>query len=300
MISFCVLTPQDGLSYDDIRRVWVKAESLGFDSAWLFDHFMPFLWNRKQPYLESWTTLAALAAETERIRVGTLVTCTSYRHPGLLAKMAATLDVVSGGRLEFGIGAGWFRAEYDAYGIPFPTPGVRVRQLDEAITVIKKLWTEPKANFGGKHFTLQEAVCEPKPIQKPHPPILVGGTGGRLLRVAARHASIVNFPWIRAGTFSRKARILEEYCSAVGRRPDDVRKSLTAFCLIGRGGPVGRLLGYVRLGPAIAGSPDQCIRRIEDYVDRGVSHFVLHFPGANKGERLRLFAKEVMPSFKSK
>jgi alkanesulfonate monooxygenase SsuD/methylene tetrahydromethanopterin reductase-like flavin-dependent oxidoreductase (luciferase family) len=174
--------PGETTNYDTIRKVTLKCEELNFDSCWLADHFVPrkVLPYQKSPipspdpFFECWTTLTALAIETKKIRLGTFVLCNSYRYPSLVAKMSATLDFISRGRLELGIGAGFFKEEYIMYGIPFPKLAVRIKQLEESIQIIKKMWTEEEASFNGKYYTIKKAFNNPKPIQRPHPPIWVG------------------------------------------------------------------------------------------------------------------------------
>jgi len=170
-IRFGIQTPQEGATYETLATHWREADALGFDSIWLNDHFYPVVRPRTEPQLEGWTVLAALARETSRIRIGILVTCNSYRSPALVAKMAATVDVLSRGRLVHGIGSGWYQSEYEGYGYEFPPVGVRLAQLDEALRVQKLLWSEERASFSGKYYRLGEAGCLPKPVQRPHPPI---------------------------------------------------------------------------------------------------------------------------------
>ncbi|MGH7342594.1 MAG: TIGR03560 family F420-dependent LLM class oxidoreductase, partial [Candidatus Rokuibacteriota bacterium] len=182
-------TPQD-FTYDQLVTIWKDADALGFDSAWVFDHLIPILGaDTDGPCLEGWTLLSALAAETERIRIGALVTGNTYRNPALLAKMAATVDHISNGRLYLGIGAAWFEFEHEAYGFPFYTAKGRAERLDEALQVIKKLWTEDHPSFAGKFYTLKNAPFAPKPVQKPHPPIIVGGQGEQwIMPLVGRYA----------------------------------------------------------------------------------------------------------------
>jgi len=192
MIKFGVCIPQDGMTYERIRNVALKGEELGFDSVWLFDHLQSFPQPGRDPFIECWTTLSALAEATRHIRLGSLVLNAQYRNPALLAKMAATLDNISNGRLEFGIGAGgtiraeWseklgYTAEYRAYGMDFPEkPSNRIYKLQETVQIIKKLWTEDKVTFEGKHYRVKNAFCYPKPVQKPYPPLWIGGAGEKL------------------------------------------------------------------------------------------------------------------------
>lgn len=224
MVKFGVLLPQDRKTYKEIVNTAKIAEDLGFDSFWVFDNLMPFFFGKRRDYLEAWTTLAALAAETSRIRLGTLVTCVSYRNPALLAKISATLDVLSGGRLEFGIGAGWYSAEYEAYGYPFPRAAVRLAQLKEALSIIKGMWMSSPFTFEGKYYMVKDAVCEPKPLQTPHPPILIGGSRPKMLKIMAEEADIANLDYKIFG-LRKAASALAALCKKVGRAPSTLVKS---------------------------------------------------------------------------
>ncbi len=221
------------------RDYWREAEALGYDWASLGDHFItnPVFGARDtDPWNEAWTTLAALAEATNRIRIGVLVTSVGYRHPAVLAKMAAPLDVIAGGRLEFGIGAGYLEAEYRMYGLPFPPASVRIAQMDEAIRVCQLLWTQERANFAGNYFTLTNAVCAPKPLQRPHPPIWIGGGGEqKTLRVVAEHADGWNAFPVPVPRLQQKLEVLRDHCDAVGRDYDAIRKQLV--CTAPRGRP---------------------------------------------------------------
>src|SRR6266571_4890086 len=189
-LRFGIKTAQQYTSYDDILRVWLEADSIPIiEHAWAFDHFIPLGLDPTGPQLEGWTLLAALAARTERIRVGLMVTGNTYRHPAVLANIGATVDVISHGRLDFGIGAGWNELESNMYGIPLYMPGERIRRLGEACEVIKRLWTETVANFDGKYYQLKDARCEPKPIQKSYPPFVRGGTQNKAHSAMALQAA---------------------------------------------------------------------------------------------------------------
>ena len=184
-----IVSPAAGFSYEESRQLATKAEASGFNSFWVSDHF--FGGPRGIPdrnCLEAWTLLAALARDTQRIRLGVLVAAVQYRNPALQAKTAAGLDHMSGGRLEFGIGAGWKEEEYRAYGYDFPPPGERVEQLRDGLEITRRLWSEERATYHGKHYRIDDAVCAPKPTQRPRPPIWVGGEGPRVMRLAARYA----------------------------------------------------------------------------------------------------------------
>jgi len=231
------------IPYADIQRIWLEAEALpAIEHAWLFDHPMPI--GRAAPNgpcLDGWTVLAALAAQTQRLRRGLMVASNANQTPAQLAKRAATLDVISGGRLEFGIGAGGVEREHLAYGTDYFAPAERVRRLEEACQVIRRLWTEPVVDFDGRYYHLTEAYCEPKPAQKPAPPFVIGGAGEQLtLRVVARHADTWNYPGVvlsgpPAGggsvaigveDFTRKSRVLDGYCAAIGRDPASLARSV--------------------------------------------------------------------------
>src|SRR5205085_3011086 len=183
---FGIKTAQLHATHEALLDVWQQADALPiFEHAWVNDHFMSLGDNPAAPYLEGWTLLAALAAQTRRLRVGVMVTGNTYRPPAVLAKMAATVDIIAHGRLNFGIGTGWDEKEHLAYGIPLPAPGERVRRLGEACELIRRLWTESVVNFEGRYYQLRDAHCEPKPIQKPSPPFAIGGEGEQTLRVIA-------------------------------------------------------------------------------------------------------------------
>jgi len=197
-----------------------------FEGFWLFDHFVPINGHVEGPCMDGWTLLGALAAVTKRVRLGLMVGCNGYRHPAVLAKIATTVDQVSGGRLDMGLGAGWFEAEYNMYGIPFPSAAQRIRELDEACQVLKLLWTEELADFQGRYYTLAQARHEPKAIQKPYPPITIGGSGEQLtLRVVAKHADMYNGPGGSPEVIQHKNAVLDRHCQEIGRDPGEIRRS---------------------------------------------------------------------------
>ncbi len=226
---------QIGVSLQALRDVWRVADDADFDHLWLMDHFLPLTrsatgWYQHDltdPVFESWTMLAAMAERTRRIRIGVNVTGHLYRHPSVLAKMAATVDHLSGGRLEMGVGAAWAEREFNSLGIPMPVRGERIDRLDEACEVLKLLWTKDVADFDGRFYQLHGAISEPKPLQQPHPPIWIGGSGERkTLRVAARHADVWNIPGGDPDEAARLSGVLDAHCEAVGRDPGTIRRSV--------------------------------------------------------------------------
>ena len=307
-VKFSVRIHQSGYTYEALKQVWTQADRLGYYSATLYDLL-------NVPTLECWTTLSALAAVTDRIRLTPLVLSNPYRPPALLAKMAATLDVISGGRFELGIGAGGGEADHLASGIPYPSTGERVEMLEEAVQLIKALWTQPEANFQGRHYDLAGAVTDPKPVQKPHPPILIGGHGETyLFRAVARFADICNVGFeMSLAEHRAKLDVLAEHCRRWERDPSEIQVTHNTRVLIAENasefdGLVARQAEAAKqsvsdhktsLAKAIAGTPEQCAEQIQKYVDNGIDYFFLLFPDPISGESLELFAREVMPHFES-
>lgn len=227
-VRFGFKTAPQFTTYEDILRVWEEADAVPeLEHAWLFDHFMPLGPDPTGPCLEGWTLLAALAARTTRLRLGIMVTGNTYRHPTVLANMGATVDLISRGRLDFGIGAGWNELEHSAYGIPLYAPGERIRRLGEACEVIRRMWTETAPDFSGTYYQIAGARCEPKPLQRPYPPFVIGGGGERLtLRVVAQYADIWNMAGGTIEDFQHKSAILDGHCAAVGRDPATIARSI--------------------------------------------------------------------------
>jgi F420-dependent oxidoreductase-like protein len=220
--------PQNASGFDEYRGIWQYAEEVGLDWASVFDHFQPIQSDQDGPCYEGFTMLAAMAAHTSRLACGIIVSGVTYRHPAVVAKMVATIDHVSGGRMEFGVGAAWNQDEHGEYGIDFPRIGVRMDMLDEACHVMRKLWTEPRASFEGKHFTLTEARAEPKPLQSPMP-LWIGGSGERrTLRIVAEHATGWNTFHGDPGEYRHKLDVLERHCEEVGRDPATIRQQIVA------------------------------------------------------------------------
>jgi F420-dependent oxidoreductase-like protein len=280
-LRFGIKTAQQNTSYEDILRVWQEADSISsIEHAWAFDHFIPLGPDPTGPQLEGWTLLGALAARTERLRLGLMVTGNIYRHPAVLAKIGATVDVISRGRLDFGIGAGWNELECSMYGIPLYTPGERIRRLGEACEVIKRLWTETVANFDGKYYQLKDARCEPKPVQKPYPPYVIGGSGEQLtLRIVAQYASIWNFVGGSVETFLHKDEVLKGHCTAIGRDPNTIERSIQT------------IVNYDNLA--------ECRDTIRPYIEAGATHLILNLRAPYPENIVHRLAEEIVTPLKA-
>jgi F420-dependent oxidoreductase-like protein len=305
-LRFGIQTPNQNTTWEELRDTWKEAEALGFHSAWLFDHFAPIFGDVDEPCLEGWTTLAALAAETERLRIGLLVTGNTYRNPALVAKMATTVDRISNGRVILGIGAGWFEREHQAYGFPFGTAKERAERLDEALAVITKLWTEDHPSFRGKYYTLDKAPFAPKNVQKPHPPIVIGGQGKQwIVPLVGRYADGLNaLPDVDPDGLRERRKIIADECARIRRTPCPTDVSimlpLVAITKIPLAGPVVRLgaRAVVRKEVArsiLADSPDAIAERLQRYVDAGANEVILSLRPPFDREMLRRFSTEVIP-----
>jgi F420-dependent oxidoreductase-like protein len=231
-LKFGLFTSLTGITWSQLQQLWQHTEATGWDTAFVTDHFMPNVPDPVADTLECWTALAGLAQTTTRMRIGTLVAGNTYRHPAVLAKMAATIDIMADGRLICGIGGAWQENEHVAYGIPFYTVGERLNRLEEACQVLLGLWTQSKTTFEGKYYQLQDAPLFPKPVQQPHPELLIGGGGEkRTLRIAAKYADHWNV-WGGPEILGRKGRILDEHCAVVGRDPAQITRSANMPLLI--------------------------------------------------------------------
>ncbi len=303
--------PQFGFRFDEIRDIANDAERLGAEALWVSDHLFLNDTSATTDCLEAWTLLAALTQVTTRIRLGTLVTCQSYRNPALLAKIAADVDVLSGGRLDVGIGAGWKELEYRAYGYDFPAPRVRVDQLVDTIEICLRMWAEEKASYRGTRYHIENAQCSPKPVQRPHPPLWIAGEKPRIIRIAARYANAVNvggFP--RAARYAEVMADLERACASVGRDPAAIVRSHFGPVLVAE--TAGRVDEIVRDLAARAkitpdewrarraghpvGTPDVVAESLRAFARLGVSYLVPVFPFGYDRECLRVFAEKVIPA----
>jgi F420-dependent oxidoreductase-like protein len=295
-------------SWTDLRNAFQEVEQLGFESGWVYGHLCPMGDN---PCLEPWTALSAVAAETKSLRLGVFVACNLFLYPSVLNKIATTLDIISNGRLEFGLGAGWYEKECYAYGIPFPDVKTRIERLEEAAQVIKKMWTEDKPSFKGKHYSINEVETYPKPIQIPHPPIWIAGGGRKVLKIVARYADCCNFT-VGVKETEDKIRFLEEECRRIGRDPDGIVKSWHGDLFISEDETKLKQkatkrkmqykpdLGYGSIslqdfleGHTIYGTADQCIEKMERYLDIGVDYFI---PANPEKEDLKILIEEIAPS----
>ena len=306
------LEPMWGFDYQDYLRIAGTAERAGFDSLWVSDHLFLDEHATHRSCFEAWTILTALAPATERLRLGTLVTCNGYRLPSILAKMAACLDQVSGGRLEFGIGAGWKKVEYLAYGMPFPPLATRVKQLEEAIRLIRLLWTEERVSFQGEHYRLEDAICAPKPLQKPLAVWVGGAEESLLLPLVAELADGWNMlPGVGLSQVEGKLEVLQWLCEERGRDFGAMRKSLFAEVILvedareldHRSVELAETLGAKgeevverakRVGTAgTSGEVAETLRRFQTL---GFHDFIIMFPYRHDEEMLLRFAETVAPS----
>ena len=285
-----------------------RAEALGYDGVWVYDHLHNVPRPSNQAVFEAWTTLAAVSQRTRRVRLGLMVGCAPYRNPGLLAKMAATVDVVSGGRLDWGIGAGWYENEYRAYGYGFPRPAVRIGMLAETVEIVRSMWSEPETTYEGRHYRLERAQCDPKPLQRPHPPIWIGGGGEKLtLRVVARRADYSNFGG-KPHEWSAKAEILQRHCKDVGRDYDTIAKTWSPEVFIRESeaelradwkGSLWRSEPWASYAAGnLAGTPEQVAEKVARYRDLGCTGFVPWCHDYPSTQTLQLLAEKVIPEFR--
>ncbi len=297
---------------DSLKNSVTRAESMGFDSFWVMDHFhqIPILGTPDQPMLEGWTTISVLAGITTRIKLGTLVTGVLYRYPSVLAKIAATLDVLSKGRLFLGIGASYFEGESLAYGITssgsFPSNQERLLRLEEAIQIIRKMWSEePSASFNGTYYQINNAYCNPKPIQKPSPSILVGGSGERkTLKIVAKYADACNL-FGSIETIKRKLDVLKEHCKNVGRDYDSILKTKLDLVVIDDSEEIARKRAqqFYKGIPeqqirdrefAIYGTREDVSRQIELLEEAGIQYLIVHFEPSRELEALDIFSDNII------
>lgn len=291
------------------KSIVIKADKLGFDSLYAYDHLIPFFkGDTEKNIFECFSLLSAVSTITKRIKIGQIVTCNSYRNPALLAKMISTLNVIRNGRMELGIGAGWNEKEYRAYGYKFLSAVERIKQLDDSLRIIKEMWTKRSASYEGYHYRVKDAICNPKPIQKPHPTIMVGGTGEKfLLKVVAKHANRYNHFFGKPHEMKRKITVIKDHCRDIGRNHKEIQLSVVLPCIITESEEnINRVVAkHNRMDEAIReylsshvdgitiGTPDKIIRGLNQYIELGVSHFIIQFKGLNNSI-LELFKSQII------
>jgi len=291
------IEPQFGYTYPMIKEAALAAEKHGFESLWASDHFLIRPEAQDVNCLEAWMVLAAVAQDTKKLRVGAMVTSQSYRNPVLHAKMAASLDNISNGRVYFGIGAGWKEVEYNAYNIPFPPAWKRVKQLDEALTITRKIWTEPVADFKGKYYSVNDCVSMPKPVQDPLP-ICVGGMGNQLMKSTAKHGNMLNLAWnTEYDKFKERLVVLKKYCQRYGRDYDSIRKS-SGIHLALQGAEASSSAPYEKYSGEKKWdyrSPEDAAEWLRGYVELGVDHVVIVFPYGTEAKSIEVLMRDVAP-----
>jgi F420-dependent oxidoreductase-like protein len=302
-------------SIDGGEAKWAKAveiatlaERVGYDSVWVYDHVHNVPTPAHEAVFECWTTVAAISQLTSTVRLGQMVGCASYRNPALLAKITSTIDVISGGRLDWGIGAGWYEQEYRAYGYDFPRPAERIGGLADTVEIVKRMWTEPDATYQGRYYSVDGAQCDPKPVQQPHPPIWIGGGGEQLtLRVVARHADYSNFGGDQS-TWAHKRDVLRAHCDSVGRDPEEIRMTWSPEILVrdteaevaaaaNQRSHWGGDSESWRAGNLV-GTPEQVSEKLRSYVELGVEGVVAWCVDYPDTETLERFAADIVPNFR--
>jgi F420-dependent oxidoreductase-like protein len=303
-----------GQQYTDFPayvELWQTAEQLGLDWASVFDHFMPIQADPTGPCFEGMTLLAAMAAHTQRLRCGIIVVGVTYRSPAVLANMAATIDHISGGRLEFGLGGAWYELEHEQYGIRFPPIGQRLAMMGEAAVILKSLWTETQTTFEGRYYQLRDAMCEPKPLQSPRIPLWIGGSGERVtLRHVAAQADGWNTFLMPMDEFEHKLRVLDAHCNDVGRDRSEIRIGLVLRAVLGadereaedqlraRADGLGAEVDQFRK-QTLATTPERLVEELRPYADQGVGDFLLMARPPMDRRTLELFAGGVAASLRS-
>ena len=306
VVDFGVFLSPEVHTYPRLRVMAEKTEELGYHSIWVSDHLHGMYGDQGARRYECWTLGTALAAVTERVRFGQLTLAAPFRNPALIAKMAATLDSITGGRVILSIGAGWHRDEFNGYGYDFGSRASRSTRLEEAAHIIKLMWNKESPSYTGKYYSIDGAYCNPKPVQNPMPLMIAGGGVKRTLRTAARYADMTNYgEWI--GTpedFRVKTEALIGHCDAFGRDPDAITKTWAAFVFIdetddGARGKASRAYPdaeFVREGKGLIGSPETIRQKIYEYMDAGVDMFILSFLGGEWKKEITLFKDEVIPN----
>ncbi|HVN87432.1 MAG TPA: LLM class F420-dependent oxidoreductase [Candidatus Binatia bacterium] len=306
-VRFGIQTGQQGIEWAQMLDLWQKADRWGYDSLWNFDHFYPIFVDPEGPCFEGWTTLSALAQATKRARIGHLVNGNTYRHPCVTAKMAATLDHISGGRLNLGIGAGWFELEHRNFGIDFKTVRGRLEALEEACRIIRGMFTQDKTTVHGKHYTVTDAMCLPKPVQRPHPPIMIGGVGQKvLLRIVAQYADMWNASG-SAETLRDLIGVIRKHGDAVKRDTTQIEKTAMMPLCYKAAPPrqdfmCGLIANMRGVTPEEArkqimiGDKQECLDTVERYTKAGITHFIFMTFAPFFEDEIQGFAEEVIPA----
>ncbi|HEY3993206.1 MAG TPA: LLM class F420-dependent oxidoreductase [Ktedonobacteraceae bacterium] len=283
-------------AYETMTRVAQLAEEVGFDAIWLYDHFHTVPNPTQEWTFECWTSTAALARDTKRVRIGQIVTCNGYRNPALLAKMASTVDVLSHGRLNFGIGSGWYEHEYRAYGYDYPSAPDRLRYLREAVQIIRKMWSEEEATFDGKYYQIKGAINQPKGVQKPHIPLLIGGAGEKVtLKLVAQYADACNLNNQPNAELVRKLDILRSHCESVGRDYNEITRTVEYSVALARTEEeAARKAQQLNIKPdtGLVGTPATIRQRLREIEAAGAQEAILYLHDAAQLESVRLFAEE--------
>lgn len=305
------IEPQFGYDYPQIYKILEAAESHNFSHAWFSDHFMMTKDSSDLISYEAFSAMFAAASKTKSLRIGAMVFSNSYRHPAVLAKQIASLDHYSEGRVEFGYGSGWKEIEYNAYGIDYPSAGIRIKQLSEGIDVIRKLWTEEKANYDGEYYKLRDAISFPKPFQKPYPPIWVGTMEAKtkMLTLAAEKADGLNIAWsFSPEVYQEKLHRIDEYCDKFGRDPKTLMKSYGVWTRVYQDDEekqkawreIAEKRGFTmeqlekRFEGSLHGTPEEITYKLKQYRDLGINHFIFMFPQGQEVESIKLFDEKII------
>lgn len=307
-VHFGVTIPQIKRTWDEAKSASIEFEAMGYDSLWVCDH----LYGPQSPsipILEAWSLVSAVAAITDRVEIGTLVTPAGMRNPAQLGKVIATIDNIAGGRIIPGLGAGWMPREFTDFGVPFLSTGQRLGQLRETVELLKQVWTEPSVTYEGKYAQAHNLVCEPKPVRTP--PILIGGAGEKVtLKLAAEHAAIWNNMAVHQARLPQKVEVLKQHCASVGRDPSSIVVSQQCLVTIApdeaSAGPMvetskkifGGHMGDPTGPLGIAGSPERVREQIQKHIDLGCTMFLIEFFGRETITPAKLFAETVLPHFK--
>lgn len=316
-IGFGYRVEQYDSTYEQLERTALLAEELGFDGVWLNDHFVPdpISGRYEKPTLECWTVAGALARATSRVRIGFMTLCNGYRYPSITAKMTTTLDNLSHGRVDMGIGAGWHEDEFRMFGIPYPRGGVRLDQLVEALDITRGMFTQEQFSYTGEHYRVEEVWNNPRPVQQPGPPIWIGGAGEkRMLRIVAEYADWHNLVVTPLEMFRHKMAVLDGHCADLGRDPATLGRSLNPSLLLRetddeferyaaqraarRGIPVPEYLELLASQGTIFGGPQRVSAMLGEFIEAGCSYFEFIVREQDQATALRLFAEHVMPKFR--